>query len=1024
MKTEKEAHHTVSEVFSTIGVPNKLVMDNSKTQTKGDFHRKCVEADCPTRQVLPYSPWANAAEGTIREGKKASSRSMWRSKAPKRLWDDCLQREGLIRSHTALDIWKLDGQTPETIMTGEVADISSLVEFDFYEWCYYLPATRNFPEDTWKLGRYLLPSDRIGPVMTAKILAETGEYTYSVDYRPLTPEELTSPVEIQKRQEYDDRIAQKLGPAVKAEEIAEELDLNDFVFYEDDETPAQHVPEADDDDLDTYDFYINAEVDLPVGGETQQGRVMSRVRGGDGTFLGKSHLNPMLDTRSYTVQFPNGDEREFSANQIAEGMYAQCDSEGIQHLLLKDIVDHKKKSDAVRNDDAHIIHKGKKVRKKSTRGWDLCVEWKNGTTTWVPLADLKNSYPVELAEYAVAQDIAHEPAFAWWIPYTLKKRERIIAKIKTRYQKTTHKFGIQLPKSVKEAYRLDDDDRKAGGPGDRWAKAIEKEMKAIRVAIKVLEEEDPTPVGYQEIRGHMVFDIKMDSLQYKARYCANGNETDAPSSLTYASVVSRESVRIALTIAALNDLEVKTGDIANAYLTAPPKEKVWIRLGPEFGSDEGKRGVVVRALYGLKSAGASFRSHLATLMHELGYKPCRADNDLWYKPQVRPDDGFEYYSYVLLYVDDALVIHHDALSELNKIDYFFGMKESSVGDPDVYLGGKLRQVRLPNGVTCWTLSPSKYVQAAVKNAEKYLAERYNGRKLAKKANGPMRSDYKPELDVSPELNADDASYFQSQIGILRWMVELGRVDIMAEVSVLSSHIAMPREGHLDAVFHLYAYLKIKHNSRMAFDPTYPDIDLENFPEHDWQEFYGDVKEALPPDMPMPRGREVDLRIFVDSDHAGDAKTRRSRTCFYIYLNMAPIVWYSKKQATIETSVFGAEFVAMKVAMETCRGIRYKLRMMGVPIAGPTYIHGDNMSVIHNTQTPESTLKKKSNEICYHAVRESVAMGESRTGHIRSEDNPADLGSKLVPPGAKRDRLVDMVLYDTHTGDSLHELEKL
>jgi hypothetical protein len=411
-------------------------------------------------------------------------------------------------------------------------------------------------------------------------------------------------------------------------------------------------------------------------------------------------------------------------------------------------------------------------------------------------------------------------------------------------------------------------------------------------------------------------------------------------------------------------------------------------------------------------------------MHGLGYKPCRADQDLWYKEQVRPEDGLAYYSYILLYVDDALVIHHDAMSELNKIDYFFGLKPTSVGDPDIYLGGKLRKVRMPNQVTCWALSPSKYVQAAVANVERHLAKRYDGRKLAKKANGPLPTNYRPEVDVSPELNADDANYYQQQIGILRWMVELGRIDINGEVSMLSSHVAMPREGHMEALFHMYAYLKIKHNSRMAFDPTYPDIDLDNFPDHDWTEFYGDVQEPMPPMMPEPRGKEVDLRIFVDSDHAGDAKLRRSRTSFYIFLNMAPIVWYSKKQATVETSVFGAEFVAMKVAMETCRGIRYKLRMMGVPLSGPTYIYGDNMSVIHNTQTPESTLKKKSNEICYHAVRESVAMNESRTGHISSEMNPADLGSKLVPPGAKRDRLVDMVLYDTHTGNSLHELEKL
>ena len=198
---------------------------------------------------------------------------------------------------------------------------------------------------------------------------------------------------------------------------------------------------------------------------------------------------------------------------------------------------------------------------------------------------------------------------------------------------------------------------------------------------------------------------------------------------------------------------------------------------------------------------------------------------------------------------------------------------------------------------------------------------------------------------------------------------------------------------------------------MVFDPTYPDIDMSHFKECDWKDFYPGAKEAIPDNMPEPRGKDVDLRLFVDADHAGDMITRRSRTGFFIYLNMALVSWYSKKQATIETSVFGSEFVAMKVAMEVVRGLRYKLRMMGVPITGPTYTYGDNMSVIHNTQRPESTLKKKSNAICYHAIRESVAMDEMLTAHIRSVDNPADLGTKVIPGGQRRDHLVSKLLYD-------------
>ena len=107
-----------------------------------------------------------------------------------------------------------------------------------------------------------------------------------------------------------------------------------------------------------------------------------------------------------------------------------------------------------------------------------------------------------------------------------------------------------------------------------------------------------------------------------------------------------------------------------------------------------------------------------------------------------------------------------------------------------------------------------------------------------------------------------------------------------------------------------------------------------FQEHDWCDFYGDTKEVFPPNAPEPRGKEVVLRIFVDSDHAGDKLTRRSRTGYIIFLKNAPIAWLSKKQANIETSVFGAEFGAMKIGMETPWGLQYKLRMMGVPILVP------------------------------------------------------------------------------------------
>ena len=221
---------------------------------------------------------------------------------------------------------------------------------------------------------------------------------------------------------------------------------------------------------------------------------------------------------------------------------------------------------------------------------------------------------------------------------------------------------------------------------------------------------------------------------------------------------------------------------------------------------------------------------------------------------------------------------------------------------------------------------------------------------------------------------------------------------------------MPREGYLKAVFRLYAYLKYTKNSLMVFDPSYPNIDMNNFPKRNWNNFYGNVKEQMPPVMPEPLGSDVILRMYVDADYAGDGANRRSQTGFFIFMNEAPIVWHSKKQRRIENSVFGSEFIAMRTGLETVQGLRYKLRMMGIPLNTPTYIYGDNMSVIYNTSRPESTLKKKANSVCYHFIREAVAADECRTGHIGTNENCADIATKPLPNSEKRNKLIGKVLH--------------
>jgi hypothetical protein len=199
-------------------------------------------------------------------------------------------------------------------------------------------------------------------------------------------------------------------------------------------------------------------------------------------------------------------------------------------------MDHRKGQNAILGDDAKIP--GTDRLQRTTKGWQLLVEWKDRSSDWIPLADLKNSYPVQVAEYTVNNKIASEPAFAWWVPHVLKKRIQIIQKVKTHFRKKTHKFGLEVLSSVQEA--LDIDERMGT---DMWRKSIEKEMRIVMVVFDV-RDDGKVPIGFKEISCHLALDMKSNTLAQKARFVAGGHQTDPPKDSTYSSVVSRDSVRL------------------------------------------------------------------------------------------------------------------------------------------------------------------------------------------------------------------------------------------------------------------------------------------------------------------------------------------------------------------------------------------------------------------------------------------------------------------------------------------------
>ena len=197
-------------------------------------------------------------------------------------------------------------------------------------------------------------------------------------------------------------------------------------------------------------------------------------------------------------------------------------------------------------------------------------------------------------------------------------------------------------------------------------------------------------------------------------------------------------------------LDVMAADIQNAYLQAPSSEKYFIVCGAEFGLENvGKVALITRALYGVKFAGRYFWHHLRDCMDHLGFTSCQADPDVWMRAATKPD-GEEYFEYVLLYVDDCLVISHKPEAILREeIGKHFKLKEESIGPPSQCLGGKLHQVTMANIQKCWSFGSTQYVRASVDNVEEYLGKK--GQKLTAKALTPLSSKYRPEVDISEEL---------------------------------------------------------------------------------------------------------------------------------------------------------------------------------------------------------------------------------------------------------------------------------
>jgi hypothetical protein len=365
---------------------------------------------------------------------------------------------------------------------------------------------------------------------------------------------------------------------------------------------------------------------------------------------------------------------------------------------------------------------------------------------------------------------------------------------------------------------------------------------------------------------------------------------------------------------------------------------------------------------------------------------------------------------ILVFVDDILCISHAPKEFMERIGKVYDLRDSAK-EPDVYLGANIYKHQTPVGDVCWAMSSDTYVKNALETVKELLREEGKILRTTKRrGRTALPVAYKPELDQSQELSSTMVSRYLQLIRILRWAVELGRIDIALETAIMSQYSAAPREGHLEAVYHIFAYLSMNQTSKIVFDPTTPLLDESSFNhDADWKPFYGDILEQKPGDAPFPLGLPIAIACFVDANHAGNIITRRSHTGIIIFVQNAPILWFSKKQNTVESSTFGSKLVALRIARDMVASLRIKLQLFGVPLAGPASVLCDNQGVVKNTSIPESTLTKKHNAINYHIVREAVAMGMIRVGKEDTETNLADLLTKVLSQ-PRREKLITRIMY--------------
>ncbi len=953
MKSTKQFVNTLEDNIRFRGAMSKLISDYAQVEISNKVKDILRMYHSSSWFSEPYHQNQNPAEGRYRTIKSWTNTIMNRSGAPADCWLLCMSYVCYLLNHISCE--SLKNEIPLAKLYGVTPDISIIMLYTFYQEVYYASHNQSFPSSSEeKAAHWVGFGEHVGDALTHKLLdLESRRIIYRSAVRPSTP------------QHPNKRLMSPAGESSKISPIV-------FVRsrHDNSQKSIKPMPSFDPDTLIGRTFLMPP----TERGERLRATIKQQVISTSQDL--EESLSTSLDKINFLCQVGQGrSEAILSYNQILD--YLEQEEQTDNLFKFRCITNH---LGPLTPDDPN--YKGS--------SYNVMVEWETGEITEEPLSIIAADDPVTCAIYAKEHNLLH--LNGWKRFKNIAKNQKTLArainqsKIRQVRRSKVYQFGYLIPRDYKHALELDE----LNG-NSRWYDATKLEMDQIHEyhvfkdhgkahidnkTRKVLN----APKDHQKIRVHLIFAVKHDG-RHKARLVAGGHLTPDPIDSIYSGVVSIRSLRLVILLGKLNRQELWGADIGNAYLEAITKEKLYIIGGAEFDDLAGHILVIHKALYGLKSSGLRWSERLHDVMVDIGFKPSKADSCVWMR---KASCGLKY-EYIAIYVDDLLIASDkpSKILELLKSSYKFKIKGE--GPLTYHLGCDYHLD--PDGTL--VALPKKYINKILDSYVKMFPDE----KLPN-IKSPLDKNDHPELDNSDFANEDLISKYMCMIGQLQWLVTLGRFDILAHVMSMSRFRLAPRIGHIERLKRIYGYLsKTKHYAirYRTYPPDYSQLPVQ---EYDWsRNVYGQVQEEIPSDVPTPLGEPVVTTTFFDANLMHDITTGKSVTAVLHFANTTPFDWYSKRQATVENSTYGSEFVAARTATEQIIELRHTLRYLGVPINSTAYMFGDNKSVVTNATIPHSVLSKRHNILSYHRVREAIAAKILAFYWCDSSKNKSDILSK-------------------------------